>query len=126
MRAPGLVFVLSLIAGCSNSAPPAPRNTTPAAPAKIEIPQAPEQPISALEKNNKSFSGDLDAIMTRGYLRILVAPSRTYFQTVDGKHQGLAVDAGVELAKKMTEVAGHAITPVFIETRDDQLIPALL
>jgi membrane-bound lytic murein transglycosylase MltF len=122
------ILLAIVLTGCSGSSSsgPAPRKATAAAPAKIEIPTAPEQPINKLEKNTKSFTGDLDAISGRGYLRVLVAPSRTYFQTVDGRHQGLAVDAGVALAKRLSEEAKIEITPVFIETRDDQLIPSLL
>ena len=119
-------LALSLVAACSGSPRSAFTSATPAAPALTEIPPAPEQPISKLEKTNKSFSGDLEAIIGRGYIRILVAPSRTHFQTVDGRHQGRAVDAGVALAHKLTEDAKRDVTPVFIETREDQLIPALL
>ncbi len=119
-------LALSLVAACSGSPRSAFTSATPAAPALTEIPPAPEQPISKLEKTNKSFSGDLEAIIGRGYIRILVAPSRTHFQTVDGRHQGRAVDAGVALANRLTEDAKRDVTPVFIETREDQLIPALL
>lgn len=127
MRAIGLAVLLSLVVACSGSpSRPAPAKAKPAAPAGAEIPPAPEQPINKLEKNTKSFTGDLDAVIARGYLRILVAPSRTYFETVDGGHRGLAVDAGVALAKQLSESAGKEITPVFIETRDDQLIRSLL
>ena len=122
----GLFIALSMVAACSGSPRPAPANATPPAPALIEIPPAPDQPISKLEKTNRSFAGDLDAIVGRGYLRILVAPSRTHFETVDGRHHGRAVDAGVALAKRLTEDAKRDITPVFIETREDQLIPSLL
>lgn len=126
MRTAGLLIALSMVAACSETPGPAPVNTTPAAPALIEIPAAPDQPISAREKSNAAFKGDLDAIAERGYVRILVAPSRTYFQTADRIHRGLAVDAGVALARKLAEDTKRDITPVFIETREDQLIPALL
>ena len=126
MRTCGLFIALSLAAACSGSPRPAPGNVTPAAPALTEIPPAPDQPVSPLEKNRKSVAGDLDAIIARGHLRILVAPSRAHFETVDGRHRGRAVDAGVALAKLLTEDAKRDIAPVFIETRDDQLIPSLL
>lgn len=126
MRIPGLVIALLIVGACSGPPPAAPANATPAAPALIEIPLAPDQPISAREQTNRSFAGDLDAIVGRGYLRILVAPSRTHFQTVDRRHRGLAVDAGVALARTLTEHANRDVTPVFIETREDQLIPSLL
>ena len=69
---------------------------------------------------------DLDAIAERGYLRILVAPSRTHFETVDGRHHGRAVDAGVALARAISEQTAKDVTAVFIETREDQLVAALL
>lgn len=126
MRIIGLPIALVMVAACSGSPRSAPANATPAAPARIEIPQAPDQPISARERANRSFAGDLDAIIGRGYLRILVAPSRTHFETVDRRHRGRAVDAGVALAKRLTVDANREVTPVFIETREDQLIPSLL
>jgi len=126
MRAVGLALVLSVVVACSGSSTPAPAKAKAAAPAGAEIPHAPGQPINKLEKNTKPFADDLDGVIERGYLRILVAPSRTYFETVDGSHRGLAVDAGVALAAKLAEDARRDITPVFIETRDDQLIPSLL
>ena len=119
--------VLAMLAiACSNSARPAPTNARRTEPAGLAIPAAPEQPINKLETATKAFTDDLDEIVGRGYLRILVAPSRTYFETVDGRHRGLAVDAGVALAQKLAEDAKRDITPVFIETREDQLISSLL
>lgn len=126
MRTSGLFMALSLAAACSGSPRPAPSSVTPSATALAEIPAAPEQPVNKLEKTNKPFSGDLDGVIGRGYLRILVAPSRAHFQTVDGHHRGKAVDAGVELARRLAEDAQRDIAPVFIETPEDQLIPSLL
>jgi ABC-type amino acid transport substrate-binding protein len=124
LRILGASVALVIAAACSGSSGPSGSSSAkPGAPG--EIPAAP-QPVNKLERITKSFSGDLDAIAARGYVRILVAPSRTYFQTADGTHQGLAVDAGVALARKLAEAAGRDIVPVFIETREDQLIPALL
>ena len=125
MRTLGLFIALSMVAACSGS-PRSSLTRGTARGAAIEIPPAPDQPISALEKTNKPASDDLDAVVGRGYLRILVAPSRAHFETVDGRHRGRAVDAGVALAQKLAEDAKRDITPVFIETREDQLIPSLL
>ena len=126
MRIFSLVIALSMVAACSGSSRPATRRAATAATASVEIPPAPEQPISKLEKTNKPVAGDLDAIVDRGYLRILVAPSRLYFETVDGRHRGRAVDAGVALAKRLADNAQREVLPVFIETPEDQLIPSLL
>lgn len=126
MRILGLFIAFSMVAACSGSAKPGGTKATSRGPAGSEIPVAPDQPINKLEKPGKPFAGDLDAILDRGYIRILVAPSRTYFDTVDGRHHGRAVDAGVALAAKLAEDAKRQIVPVFIETREDQLIPSLL
>ena len=98
MRIHAIAILAGVLCGCA--APPleAPANRTPAAPALVEIPAAPEQPVSKLEKAVKPLTGDVDAIAGRGYIRILVAPSRTHFETIDGNHRGRAVDAGVALA----------------------------
>jgi ABC-type amino acid transport substrate-binding protein len=126
VRIPGLLIALSVVAACSGSPGSAPAEATPTGAAPAEIPPAPAQPINKIEKTNKSVAGDLDAIVGRGYLRILVAPSRASFETVDGRHRGRAVDAGVALAKRLAEDAKRDVAPVFIETREDQLIPSLL
>ena len=122
MRAPAILMAV-LLGACSAS--PGSKPDT-AASALIEIPPAPEQPVSQLPKTTKPVAGDLAAIVERGYLRILVAPSRAYFETVDGRHRGRAVDAGVALARKLSERAARDITPVFIETREEQLVPSLV
>jgi membrane-bound lytic murein transglycosylase MltF len=126
MRTLGLFIALSMAAACSES--PASRSGTNAsgALAAVEIPLAPGQPVNPLERSNKPFNGDLDAIGGRGHLRILVAPSRVHFQTVESAHRGRAVDAGVALASKLAEQTQRPITPVFIETAEDQLVPHLL
>ena len=126
MRTAGLFIALSMAAACSGSSRPAPTNATAAVPAPIEILPAPDQPISKLEKTNKPLPGDLDAVVDRGYLRILVAPSRTYFETVNGGYRGRAVDVGVALAAELSSKHSREITAVFIETPEDRLVSDLL
>ena len=126
MRILGLFIAFSMVAACSGSAKPGATKAASRGPGGSEIAVAPDQPINKLEKATKPFAGDLNTIIDRGYIRILVAPSRTYFETVDGRHRGRAVDAGVALAAKLAEEAKRDVVPVFIETREDQLIPALL
>ena len=125
-----IVTSLLLVGACSTpapSAPPAaPANATPPAPALIEIPRAGDQPVSALEKKPVTVAADLDAIAERGHLRILVAPSRTHFETVNGSHHGRTVDAGVAVAAQLSKQYGRTIVPVFIATKEDRLIPDLL
>lgn len=122
------MFVLGT-GGCTDSRESAPANATPAAvaaPAPLEIGPAPDQPVSELERARDWSLIDLDGITERGHLRVLVAPSRTHFETVDGHHHGRSVDAGVALATALGQHSGRPVAAVFIETREDQLIPALL
>ena len=122
-----LLAILALAAtACSSPSAPAPSTAAPRAAAVTDIAAAAPQPVNPREKTNKPFSGDLDAIAERGYLRILVAPSRVFFDTVDGQHRGRAVDAGVALAALMSERTQRSIEPVFIETKEERLVPDLL
>ena len=126
-----VAMALTLLSACSGSpappaAAPAPVNATPPAPTLIEIPKAPDQPVSKLEQQRASSSIDLDAIAARGHLRILVAPSRAHFETVKGMHRGRTVDAGVALAAAMSRKYSRDVAAVFIETREDRLVPDLL
>ena len=122
-----LLAILALAAtACSSPSAPASSTTATRASAVTDIAAAAPQPVSPREKTNQPFSGDLDAIAERGYLRILVAPSRVFFDTVDGQHRGRAVDAGVALAALMSERTQRSIEPVFIETKEERLVPDLL
>ncbi len=129
MTRTAIVVLTMMLCACGGDPPPAPAapaNATPAAPALLEIPAAAEQPISKREKLNETLKIDADDVIKRGYLRILVSPSRTYFQTTDGKHRGRAVDVGVALAAELSKQHGRDIVPVFIETPEHQLVPNLL
>jgi membrane-bound lytic murein transglycosylase MltF len=107
---------------CSNAPPPAAENKTPAV-LVIQIPQAPVQPVS-----NPGDDGtiDLDAIVERGYLRVLVARSGTHFYPRDGGHAGKTVDAGVAFAQSLSDHARKPVKAVFVETHEADLIPHLL
>lgn len=124
-----LAIVAVFVSGCTSPREPAPANAAPAAvaaPGLTEIRSAPDHPVSELERAADVAKLDLEAITKRGYLRVLVAPSRTYFETVDGRHHGRAVDAGVALVKTLGERSGRQVSVVFITTREEQLIAALL
>lgn len=124
-----LTMYAVLISGCSGPREAAPANATPAtvaAPALTEIQPAPDQPVSERERAADAARLDLEAVTELGYLRVLVAPSRTHFETVDGRHHGRSVDAGVALAKSLSTRSGRQVSVIFIPTREDQLVPALL
>ena len=118
-----------LVNGCSSPAEAPPTTATPAAattPALIDIPPAPNQRRHERERARDVARIDLDAIAERGYIRVLVARSATHFYTYEDAHSGKAVDAGVALARAISKQLGKNVTPVFIETREPDLIPHLL
>lgn len=107
---------------CSDAPPPVPANKTPEV-MVIQIPQAPAQPVSG---PGADAAIDLDAIVDRGHIRVLVARSGTHFYPHDGGRAGKSVDAGVALARSISDHARKTVTPVFIETHETDLIPHLL
>ena len=124
-----IAIFASVLGGCTDSREAVPANATPAAvavPDAIEIPTAPNQPRHDLERAREVAHVDLDEVAARGYIRILVARSATHSQTDEGSHSGKTVDTGVALARALGERAGKNVKPVFIETREPDLIPHLL
>jgi membrane-bound lytic murein transglycosylase MltF len=121
-----MVIATGVLTACSRSPEPAATNATPGSPPPIDIPQAPDQPISDREKLTDTAKIDLDAIAERGYLRILIAPSRTHFETVDSRHHGRGVDAGIALTRAIGEQTAKDVKAVFIATREDRLVADLL
>jgi membrane-bound lytic murein transglycosylase MltF len=81
----------------------------------------------------KGWTGDLDGMIKRGYIRMLVVPTRTNYFVDKGVQLGAAVDFAHlfedELNRKI--LAQHPILKnprvrvMFIPTRRDQILPAL-
>lgn len=76
------------------------------------------------------WRGDFDGIRERQLLRILVPYSRTFFFIDRGTQRGTVADFGLAfekwLNKKYTKAKKPGIRVVFIPTRRDRLIPALV
>ena len=73
--------------------------------------------------------GDLDAMAARGRIRILVAPSRTYYSIDNNLQRGATYDTGIAFARFVTARLGSAqpsIAVVFIPTPEDALVNDLL
>ena len=120
------IFIFAvLVNGCSSPTEAPPTNATPAA-APSEIPPAPNQLRHDRERARDVALLDLDAIADRGYIRVLAARSGTHFYTSEDAHSGKAVDIGVALARAFSDHTGRKIAPIFIETRDADLIPHLV
>ncbi|HYE86400.1 MAG TPA: transporter substrate-binding domain-containing protein [Vicinamibacterales bacterium] len=123
MRIRGAIAIAVLSsAACSNAAPP-PAPERAAEVLVINIPRAPVHPRSS---PGADALLDLDGIIERGAIRVLVARSGTHFFPRDGGHAGKTVDAGVALAGAISGRAGKVVQPVFVETHEPDLIPHLL
>jgi membrane-bound lytic murein transglycosylase MltF len=75
------------------------------------------------------FKGDLDAMAGRGHIRVLVAPSRTYYTVDNNLQRGATYDAGVAFARFVSArvSAGRApLSVVFIPTPEDELVAGVL
>lgn len=137
VRCAGIVvlFVL-LLPGCGGTADapaPAPAPTpAPAAPTREPIGEAEAQPplsSAALAAAKTPVKGDLDAMATRGHIRILVSPSRTYYSVDQNLQRGATYDAGVAFARFVSARVGAGRAPlsvIFIPTPEDTLVADLL
>src|SRR5262249_55535117 len=89
--------------------------------------QSPENPVVATVL--RKWTGDLDGMIERRYIRVLTTYSRTQFFIDSGTQRGLVVDAfrlfedDLNKRLKNKNVRVHV---VFVPVAHDDLIPALL
>jgi membrane-bound lytic murein transglycosylase MltF len=123
MTWPAAVAVaLLVLVGCSS---PAPTGKPAAAPARKSIPVAastPPPPAATLATMTEPAFGDLDAIATRGYLRVLVTISRTQYSVIDGMQRGETFDAGMALQTHLDS----KVHVVFVPTPEHELVTRLV
>ena len=121
------------VAGCSAPAPTASGAAAVGAEhARAAVPDAPPEPTLS-EADSASISvratGDLDAMLSRGAVRILVGPGLTDFAIDDQRQSGAAVDAGrafESFVRKASGVDGSRATVAFISVAPEQLLASLL
>ena len=123
-----------LVAACGQVESP-PASAAPpavAAPQRQLIEEAkPEAPPSAeaVAALKVPAKGDLDAVASRRRLRILVAPSRTYYAVDNNLQRGATYDTGVAFARFVNAQRGAGAAPldvVFIATPENALVADLL
>ena len=82
-----------------------------------------------VEHANKPWTGDLDGMVKRGFIRFLTVHNPLFFG-IDGKNlRGIAVDVGEALEKHLRKTLGpkgRGINVVFIAVQRDQLLPGLI
>jgi len=82
-----------------------------------------------LEHAQRTWTGDLDGMIERRRIRLLVVPSRTFYFVDRGTQRGVDYDLGQELQKEVNKQRGRkllAVEVVYVPVRRDELIPALI
>jgi len=119
------VIFLSVLSACAGPPEPAPANATPSASPLTEIPVATDR-VGVHMGDIGSGKHDLDGIVERGSLGVVIAPSQTYIRDAPGRLHGKAVDVAVALAAALSQRSGRYIGVDFFMKGDEELIPYLL
>jgi membrane-bound lytic murein transglycosylase MltF len=104
-----------------------------------EVKPAPQKPqreqlTIAAEEAKKPWTGDLDGMIERGFIRVLTVNSKTFYFVDKGVNRGIVVDAfrlfEDGLNKKLAAEGklkhkNLKVRVIFIPVRRDQLLPAL-
>lgn len=133
-RASVLLLILFLLGpGCSREAPPTAAadgelSSADGAPAKDT--SAPPALPSILDAIIEPHTGDLDEVLERRQIRMLVATDRTHFFFDGGEQKGITADALAEfdrwINKELKTAKNLRIQVVVVPVRRDQLAQALL
>jgi membrane-bound lytic murein transglycosylase MltF len=123
----GAVVVL---AGCSSPAQTDPPAAAAEAPAPKPIAAAAPEPALAkheVERLRAPGLGDIDAIVARGYLRVLVVPGRTEYAIEHGVQHGATFNAGKAFEAFLNaKLAGEKrVAVVFVPVPNDALVADL-
>jgi len=84
-------------------------------------------PDEILDHVEKAWTGDLDGITERGFLRVLTVHNPLYFTFDGNKRHGLAVEVGHLFEEHLAEEIGRVRSPtvVLIPVARDELLPGL-
>jgi membrane-bound lytic murein transglycosylase MltF len=119
---------IAALVACVGSEPPAPASTSVAAPALSEIPRNATRPATGDSDMRllEPFTGDLDVLVERGVIRLLVVPSRTHLE-IDGVVQrGRTVDAAAAFERFVNaHIAPRRVAVVIVPVSEASRIPDL-
>lgn len=126
MRAWLAVAIVAVFAiGCASPPDEAPANTTPPASTSIEIPVTGPHP-NLVSDVGVGPAVDLDLLIERGHIRVLVAPSRTYFNVTAAGVEGRAVDAAIAMIAALNKRTGKVVSVEFVPAREQDLVTGLV
>jgi membrane-bound lytic murein transglycosylase MltF len=122
------VGALTLLA-CRGPAPAPPPETT-APPVSGPAPTVPETPQDAVVEHlqRERWTGDLDGIVKRRYLRVLVIPDKTYFFFDGQQMHGVTYDAMREFETFLNQTMKTTRTPVnfvFVPVSREEILQAI-
>lgn len=89
----------------------------------------PDGPTRIEHGIDRPWTGDLDAMVERRLIRMLVVPSRTFYFVDKGQQRGLSYDQGRAFEDELNKSLGKKhlrVEVVFVPVARDDLLPALL
>ena len=123
------IFVVVLLSACGDPHPVVPvapvAPVAHVAPALADIPRSQGRIVSGESDMRvlEPFTGDLDAMVDRGVVRVLVAPSRTHFDTDGHLQRGRTVDAAEAFERFVNQrIAPRMISVRLISTSETALV----
>lgn len=119
-------MLTALLAACGNGRDTAAPATAPAAAnVPADIPRTDGRRVAAESDMRvlEPFTGDLDAMIDRGVVRVLVAPGHTHFDEVDNVQRGRTVDAAAAFERFLNQRVGpRTISVLLISTSETTLV----
>src|SRR5687768_10442528 len=125
MRRAGIAILAALLTTCGNGRDTAAPALEPAASPAIDIPRSEGRPAPAESDMRvlEPFTGDLDTMIDRGIVRVLVAPSRTHFNVEGNVQRGRTVDAAVAFERFVNQqISPRTIAVLLISTSEAALV----
>src|SRR5262245_25797386 len=93
------------------------------------VPSEDESPTRLDLRIDVPWLGDLDGMLERRRVRVLVVPSRTFYFVDKGTQRGLAYDQGRAFEEELNKKRGRKqlhVDVVFVPTSYDDVLPALI
>src|SRR4051812_24392209 len=134
-RVAGILLALAVLAGCGRSPAPTRSDVPPAADASAATPTPSPSPSPADPGTAeglllaKPWTGDLDGLLERRYIRVLVIPDKMNFFFDGTQIKGVTYDAMREFEAFLNKKFNRTTSPVgfiFVPVQRDEILQALV